>query len=67
MLWARRQDPVSLRNMVELLASAGQAMGFAVKTKRMVTRGQGNKLRVDFPITVSVSVSITMNTANFSL
>lgn len=33
MFWARKKDLMSLRNMVELLASAGQSKGFSRKKK----------------------------------
>jgi len=42
-LWARRQDPVSLTNLVALLAGAGQVKGFSSKKMVMMRRGQEKK------------------------
>lgn len=59
MLWAGRHDSISLTNMVELLASAGQAKGFSSKN------GEGNEKRAGKNYVRTVSRII--NTANFSL
>lgn len=42
-LWARRQDPVSLTNMVELLASDGRAKGFSSKNREGDEKRAGKK------------------------
>lgn len=60
MLWARRQDPVSLMNMVELLANAGQGKGFSSKNREGDEKRIGKKSDVQ-------TVSSIKNTADFSL